>query len=174
MFRFSKGQIQMMETISVLVVFFVLLFLGIYLYFTAQHTSIEETQDEFANTERTVLLAFVPSMPEIVCSKYESPDNCVDMLKLFAFKEKVMKEKSKYMPLFTGFKVVVRMVYPIQSDVECDAKMVNKMEWPDNCGVYTLYDEGKKTTTVVSTPLSLYLPSEDTYYIGKLEVYSTE
>ncbi len=103
-------------------------------------------------------------MPEIKCSYLNDDLDCVDALKLIAFKDKGD---------FGFYTITIKKVYPETEDEECT---LNHLDKKRECNTFTIYDNPKKDYTdreVIYTPVSLYYPHEDKYYLGqlKLEAY---
>ena len=90
MYRFSKkAQLQLLETISVLVVIFIMLSIALYFFYGAYFKDIRKTGEKIEATSGTVLLSLIPGMPEIRCSQGLKDEECVDALTLFAFSHNV-------------------------------------------------------------------------------------
>lgn len=110
-----KAQMQMMETIGVLFIFFVLVLFGIIFYFKYQQIALQEKQEELvvARAMDTTLQALF--LPELQCSRGEAEpeDNCIDLVKLRAWNE--TREKyidDYYFNLFSYSRIYVEEIYP--------------------------------------------------------------
>lgn len=169
MYRFSKkAQLQLLETISVLVVIFIMLSIALYFFYGAYFKDIRKTGEKIEATSGTVLLSLIPGMPEIRCSQGLKDEECVDALKLFAFSQYVKSNRLKYAPIFAGKTVRIIQAYPKTQEGECTVEMVGQTIFPENCNTFTVYEDGG--TRIVSVPVSIYYPDKDIHYIGKLEV----
>ncbi len=114
-----KAQMQMMETIGVLFIFFVLVLFGAIFYFKYQEISFQNEQEELlAQTamDTTLVTLF---LPEVQCSRgdSEAEDNCVDLAKVRALNSVMTNNPSYltdyYFNLFAYANISVTMVYPI-------------------------------------------------------------
>ena len=112
----KKAQIQMFETVGVLVIFFFLLVAGALFYFSIQKSSLQKELSAQAqlkslkSAERAVLL------PELDCSFVSvQRENCFDMLKLSALQDMIAKDPrliQEYHDSFGDIELSVREVYP--------------------------------------------------------------
>ena len=110
-----KAQMQMMETIGVLFIFFILVLFGIIFYFKYQQIALQEKQEELvaARAMDTTLQALF--LPEFQCSMGDSEpeDNCIDLAKVRAFNETVVNHlEDYYFNLFSYSRIYVQEVYP--------------------------------------------------------------
>ena len=164
----SKGQIDLMETIMVLIVVMVIIIIGIVLYFKFFSGEVEETKEDIGVQEFSVLLNSISSLAEFQCSEGGVDRNCVDILKLYSAKESIGNNMGHYFDLFGYKKIYFEQIYPEAADKECSKNdFVNDV----GCDKWTVYDnarEGKRR--IVSTPVSLYMQTEDEYFIGRLVV----
>ena len=76
----KKAQMQMLETIGVIFIFFVLILFGSIFYFKFQEISFQNKQEELlaqSAMDTTLVTLF---LPEIQCSRgdSEAEDNCID------------------------------------------------------------------------------------------------
>lgn len=166
--KYSRGQIGIMETIMVLVIIVMLLIMGIVVYFKFFHEKIIETGEELEVQQFSVLLNSLTSMPEFQCSEGALERSCVDVVKLYAAKESIESNKPPYFEKFGYKKIYFKQIYPVTADQECTK---NDFMTNNPCNTWTIYDNlraGRKA--IVSTPVSLYLQTEDEYYIGNLVV----
>ena len=82
----SKGQIGINETILVMFVFFIILMLGIVLFFQFSINSSKNEIEEYQEFKFKQLISVVPTMNEIKYSKLGIDDEwCIDLLKARAF-----------------------------------------------------------------------------------------
>lgn len=137
----KKAQMEMVETITVLIVFFIIFFIGLYVYYHYSYQNIEETATTFKESEYTTLLYAIASSPEFSCQK----GNCIDISKLEALKELNYKLFRKT--------VKVTVIYPESAEIyEFSAKSIT-----ENKDIYEI-------------PISLYYPEKDEFKIGKLSI----
>ena len=160
----SKGQIQMMETIMVVMVFMIVLIVALAFFFKFQLASLEEKGDRACIVSNTVLLSAVSSMPEIQCSKDSKTERCVDTSKLVVF-----NPEKQYGSLFTtncNQKIYFTQLYPEPMNDSCTLNT-----YP-NCGRYDFFTPNVKYSSSIriSTPTTLYFPLTDEYKLGRLTI----
>jgi hypothetical protein len=162
--RFSKGQIQLMETMMVAVVFMVVLMVALGFYFKFQMQALEESADDACIVSNTILLASVAAMPEIQCSIGGKTEHCIDTSKLIVF-----DPSRDYGTLFTtncNQKVYFTQVYPGAENGSCSSST-----YPD-CDLYEFYDPGVAyvSSIKISTPMTLYFPITEEFKFGRLNI----
>jgi len=97
----NKAQIQMMETVGVLIIFFILA--SIVFVFYVQFSAVRQAQsyDESTELESIRLSQLVTFLPELQCSsKNIIDDDCFDKEKIKAFNETKQILRSTYAPIF--------------------------------------------------------------------------
>jgi len=159
--RSAKGQIQMFETVGVLVIFFFLLMIGAVFYFRAQNTSLQREGLQASNQRafQTTLKALY--LPELDCSFLKmQKENCIDLVKLQKFQEFLEENQNNTQVMqdyFTelGFaSITVSELYPQERHP-------------------VLYDNPPDEFTdkiVKKSPVLLYDPLRDEYGFGIIEV----
>ncbi|MCX8147062.1 MAG: hypothetical protein N3D84_01195 [Candidatus Woesearchaeota archaeon] len=91
----KKSQIQMMETVMVLFVFFVIVGLAFIFYSRIQTGKINEMNRQKAENEAVAIAQNVIYMPELQCSESDvQTDLCYDIYKLEAFSSMVKPNKA--------------------------------------------------------------------------------
>lgn len=177
-FSSKRGDLEFIEVIMVLVVVVVLLVIGIVVYYNISAGSIDEAGKRITETQASVLVSVIDSMPEVQCSVRGSPKDCVDVFKLNAFNHTASVNKPVYSDIL-GFKVVrFEQVYPIPKVLgNGDCRVGSNFRFPPDCGNWTVYSNPKAnylTKDLVRTPVSLFNPADKTYAVGVLfvEVYS--
>jgi len=167
----KKAQVGMIETIMVLVIFFIILVIGIFYYSTFRAHEIEKIGKTLSSQQQEILLASITSMPEFACED----KNCIDATKLIATKTIIEKNPEYYGSLFKFKTIKVEILYPepLEKDKECNKVAHNQQNYPDNCDHFIIYSKSlpnAKTTQTISTPISLYFPSKKEYKIAKLSI----
>src|SRR3989344_6674477 len=81
----KKGDMQMMETLMVALVFMVVLVVALGFYFKFSLENTEEAGQDACFISNTVLLSSITSMPEIQCSVNGKREACIDTSKLLVF-----------------------------------------------------------------------------------------
>lgn len=83
-----KGQIGIQETMLVVFVFFIILIIGMILFFRVSISSSEAEIEEYNEFKFKQLIDVIPNMPELKYSRYGIEDVwCIDLLKARAFSE---------------------------------------------------------------------------------------
>ena len=155
----KRGQIQMTETIAVLLIFFVLLLFGVVFYYQYEKSALKEQQQEIVNARTITTIVKTLFLPELICSRGEAEveDNCLDMMKLRHANETIVRHKvNYYFPLLGYSRITVHILYPAGQTI-------------------TLYDQPKNSTTgYTPTYLVVTLRDQDQYSFGYVEagVYS--
>ena len=141
----SKGQIGINETILVLFVFFIILMLGIVLFFQFSINSSKNEIEEYQEFKFKQLISVVPTMNEIKYSKLGIDDEwCIDLLKARAFSS-------------------------ISDSYDFGRKKISIFSSED----IILYDKISSLATgirVVNSPVCVYDPRSEVFSLGELEV----
>ncbi len=150
--RGRKAQMQMMETIGVIFIFFVLILFGSIFYFKFQEISFQNKQEELLAQQAMDTTLVTLYLPEIQCSQgdSESEDNCVDMVKVRAMTNMMMNNPryttDYYFNMFGYANITVNMVYPMQDS-------------------WTIYEFEKTATYENGTEYSAWERKEATYFV---------
>lgn len=159
-----KGQLQVQETILVVFVFVVIIILGMFFFINYQKGSIKNDFNEFQRARARSNIITLGEMPELACSKGGIKEACVDSLKLVAFKNQAEKKKTEYAERFGNLNITLYIVYPKrQTKRECNKDNI------EECEIWNIYTRkpSKITSKIVEkTPISLYDPKKDKYYIA--------
>lgn len=113
--NFKKGQVRITETISVLLIFFLIIVFAMIFYGNYQKTILEEKEHESFSDKAIRITTKLLSLPELACTKGDSDYEsfCFDMLKLRhvndLFKENLA---DYYYDLFSYSRVTVYQTYP--------------------------------------------------------------
>jgi len=191
----KKAQIQFMETIFVLLIVIILLFIGIFFYYFFSYKGIEETKSEFTDIDSIILTDSIIGMPELTCGI-----NCIDSIKLMAFKEKYEKDPAFkrhfnkiHHEVLKNKKITLKIVYPqAASHNECTLEMFENSDYPHFpvsnpsvdkpfiCDHYVIYSPPTKEIAhlkpyILENPVSVYFqtyktPSKDIYAMGLLKI----
>lgn len=160
--KHKKSQVQMMETIAVLAVFFIVAILSYTLYTNIIKSSIEDEIEESANINAIKIAQKAYFFPEVQCSrKNVIANNCIDLLKLEAAADIMQKPENEayYFDKFAFSKITVQEIYP-------DFKEFNP--------IYYRQMKDYTTKIVMNIPVSIFYPFEDRHSFGimAVEVYS--
>lgn len=150
-----KAQIHMMETISVLAVFFILVILGFIFYSNVLRSNFELEKEENIQLDSIKIVQKVSSLPELQCSQDSVvKDNCIDVLNLEALAEVIDQNEIHYFDMFSFSKITVTEVYPRDN------------EW-------LLYDkslEDYSQKIVTNVPITIFNPIEKRNNFGVMKV----
>ena len=152
----KRGDIQINETIIVLIVFSIILFITIGIFYRYNIQSAKDLEIEFRENRILNLLSTLPNSPELVYTKLGNEDNSVDTSKLINLK----LDKSGFM------EIRINEVYPGNNNGLCD-----NSNYP-NCNEFLIYSNkgNKKNYNILATPVSLYYPLLKEYRAGTMEI----
>lgn len=149
----------MMETIAILFIFFLLVFVGLIFFTNIAKSNVSEKLEKFQELSQIQTAQIVSSLPELQCSQENIvKENCIDLLKLQAASSIIPANMNDYFDLFGFSKITVQQIFP-------------------NTQNRILYEKvPTEYTSKVPTffPISLYDPKDENHYFGVLniEVYS--
>jgi len=168
----KKGQIHISETILVVFVVIIIILVGVIFYFRFTIARNEALPYELSERQATIMLAKAVNLDEIACSE----EDCVDTAKFLPFKRVLAEDYDRFKKIFGRKKIVFRIIYPEPEesvkDVECGVAEYIQVEYPENCGKWTLYEFNPENElgAKISTVVSLYFPETDQYKVGRLEI----
>ncbi len=146
-----RAQIQMMETIAILLIFFVIIVIGFIFFIRMASYGQGEKITKAQELESIRVSQAISFLPELQCSsKNIIKDNCFDKYKLNAFAGSTNDEI--YYPLFYYSNITVEETYP------------NNNTWV----LYERVRNGTYYTTFI--PILLYNATDRTYSFGSLNV----
>lgn len=111
----KKAQIQMMETIAVLFIFFILIVLGFVFYGNVLKGSVANQQEQAQQLQSIELAQRVSTLAELQCSDDNIvSDNCIDVLKLEAASRIITQPANEiyYYDRLLFSEVKVQEIYP--------------------------------------------------------------
>ena len=166
--RFSEGQVEISETIIVLFIAVIIILFGMIFYFQYYTKYLGNVGERFTEQKYNVLLASISSMPELKCSFLGNEEQCIDILKVYSFKE------GDYFNVLGYSNITIEQVYPeVGNTNECTAIRYQDTSYPDNCMYWKVYVKrplNVKKSVKIETPISLYFADLKEYRIGKLVV----
>lgn len=165
----QKAQIQLGESIFVVMIIILLLVFGIVFYSQAEKESIGSSKTIFKDLETITLTQFASSLTELQCSiqQVEFP-NCFDKTKLTAFISLVQSEgddvaKEFYFSQLGNSNITISEIYPVSNPV---------LKW----NIYQNLPSEKSVSATgllvsrVDLPVSLLNPISNTYSFGILTI----
>lgn len=115
----KRGQIQIGETIFVVIFILLIIILGLVFFASGKQDSLERKQDTFDELDAIVLAQLVTSLKELECSQLDVKEtSCLDKVRLDAFVDLIGNDwelAGEYYTLLLGNAlIVVEEVYPQQ------------------------------------------------------------
>ncbi|MFH1506302.1 MAG: hypothetical protein ABIE94_04945 [archaeon] len=156
----QKAQIQMGESIAVIVIITIMIFFGLTFYSRVKYLEIEQDTEQFNQFDAVKLANAVSNMPELLCSQQKVIDiNCVDKYKIIALQDSVgegagSKAFFYYRSLLGNSRITVEQLYPKKRN-------------------YTVYDNNftaAQDTKAILIPINIYDGINDTKAFGVLRV----
>lgn len=154
--KHKKAQIQMMETISILIIFFIIVLFGFLFYAQFQRSSYDEKKIVSAGEKAISISLQALLLPELRCSKGDNVviKDCVDTSKLDISKRKMADEHDYYFDILGFANISVEQYYPSEETIVLyDHSLANAPHRPRT-----------------SIPVALYDPITKTYRYGVLTV----
>lgn len=159
LYREKKGQIKMLESVAVLIVFFFLVALGLKFYGNIQVQKLEQSLEQFNRLDSIKITNIVMSMPELTCTSYNVRDgSCVDRFKALAWQELGQSLVGDYLNQFGDSTIEVYEIYP-ESRIDGDVIMV-----------YNNTPKQWDQLTPTRVPIVIYDPEERAYNLGILQI----
>jgi len=155
-----KAQIQMLETMAVLLIFFILIVLGIVFYTNILKGNIGIQKEEVMQLNAIEISQRASSLPELQCSEENIvSENCIDLLKLQSASEIIPLNEVFYYDSLLFSKINITEVYP------------------DNSRSWVLYNhtlEEFSNKIVTNIPISLFDPvtNKNSFGVMSVELFS--
>lgn len=174
----KKGQAEIMETFIVIIVLFLLIGIGLYFFFKFSIAETKQEAQDVCILDAAKMVASASSLPELRCSVagHESTRICVDLLKAIASKK---SDSGSFRSVTCPKDITLEIIYPEpESKAECTERSVSSPDFPNNCANVTIYKvpDGlltKKTGPILNSAfISIYVPTNDKYIIGRLKIGS--
>jgi len=155
-----KSQINILETIAVLTVFFILVVFVFIFYSNVFESRVWIENEENAQSNAIKIAQRASSLPELQCSQENIVlGNCIDLLKLAAISDIIKENEIHYFDMFSFSRITINEIYP---DVE---------------GLAVLYDkplEEYSNKIVTNIPITLFNPinNKNSFGVMVVEVFS--
>ena len=96
--KMKKAQIQIMETIAVIFVFFILVMIGFMFYARIAKTNIQSEIESISELKSIEIAQRVMFLPELQCSEgvVSEIKNCFDILKLKAANDIITRNENEF------------------------------------------------------------------------------
>jgi len=170
--KMKKGQVHVTETILVVFIVLIILIIGVVGYYRFSFEKNKSLEGELSERAATIMLAKAVNLDELACGD----GDCVDAGKFLPFRRVLGEDLGRFRSIFGRKKIVFRQIYPVLDgsvlEVECDTANYIQMDYPNNCGKWTVYEfnPDNEYGSKISTIVSLYYPEFDRYVVGRLEI----
>jgi len=115
----TKSQIQLGETIAIMLVFAVLVGLGFAFYVRISKISLQKELLELEEQRAIQKVQSIINLPELICSSERViSENCVDLYKIKAASEKKIFKKLYYQGVFGSSSINVTQLTPAEEEWE--------------------------------------------------------
>jgi hypothetical protein len=152
----KKSQLHMMETISVLMIFFVIVIISVVVYFRMSKSQLEDNVEQMNELRRVQIVQTAASLPELQCSEDNIlKSNCIDMLKLTGAAPLMKANQDKYFDLLGYSNVTIRKIFPAPAE-----------EWV----LYSKTNNNSAAKIPTYFPISLYNPIDSNNEFGVIIV----
>ncbi|MEK6863955.1 MAG: hypothetical protein AABX27_01580 [Nanoarchaeota archaeon] len=167
----KKGMIEMMESFMVIFVIFILIGMGMFVYFKVSVSSTKETHADICLSQSAKIMAAITEMPDISCKEKHT---CIDTMKLDAFIKQGNQNK-----VIEGSvcpkNITIEQIYPEPEDKGLCNTRTTDPEFYKKCNTWSVFKPLTKVKSTwasrnIETAVSLYYPATDTYGIGKLRI----
>ena len=149
-----KAQIQILETIAVLFIFFILIALGFIFYTKIFKSNLETEKEEFSQAKSVNIAQRAMFMPELQCSDDNIvKENCIDILKLQSAKQ-IIEDNIIYYDLLEFSDISISQIYP------------NTEEWK----LYSKTTGDFRNNFTTNVPISLFNPITKEHGFGILTI----
>ena len=156
----KRAQMQTYETILVVFIFIIILFLGMIIFYKFTAIGLEKEVFEFELEKTYNMIGYFPSLNEVSCSYLGTRKDCMDILKLLNAELAL-----KNLPFYDDKSITVKIIYPSRNDLECSKTNL------ETCNFINVNTATATTDfNIVNSPVSLYDPVKDRYYVGLLEI----
>lgn len=151
----KKSQIQIGETVAVLLVFFILVVTGLVFYANAIKRDIGIQKEKSLQVKSIGIAQRIMFLPELQCSDDNTiKDNCIDTLKLESAQGIISKNQIYYYDMFEFSEVSITGIYPDEY----------------NLNLYSRKIEDFSNKFVTNVPISLYDPYTRRHGFGVLTI----
>jgi hypothetical protein len=154
----KKGQMQMGESIAIMIIFFIFISFGMIFYMRIMESGTDTQRMENLQLRVVQVAQRASFLPELQCSEENvRKDNCIDLLKVGPAAEEIENDRLHYYDSFGFSKIVIREVFPEQK------------QWVIYNNTPTDY-KGKMDKKVTFIPIALSNYTQRKYYFGVMEV----
>lgn len=150
-----KAQVQLMETVAVLVIFFILVAIGFTFYANVVKTSFNREETSRMETTAVEIAARTMQAMEFSCSEDNVPrEGCLDQVKLAVAPPYLASNAADFFSLFGFSNIVARKVFP------------STQEWV----LWNNPLNDASVSTVIHLPVNIWDPVSGEYSLGEMRV----
>ncbi len=157
----KKAQIQMGETVAIVIIVVILLILGLVFWNKISTGDVREITRERQELSVIDIAKIVQEMPEFRCSSTSSEKaNCFDRYKILAFKKS-----------FDGGNTQNTEMFSLYSDYFLESRISFREIYPDEETII-IYDSNitNQTTKQIDIPINIYDPITKQYSFGLITI----
>ena len=175
----QKGQIQLGESIFVVIIIILMIVFGLVFYSGASKTSIDDESSGFDDLESISITQYVTSLTELQCSLQEVEfPNCFDASKLDSFERLLLATggdtaKEFYFSQLGNAKLEITQVFPFIPSIDDPLEPKSWLIYHNEPVVSEDLAKGITTRTTesrINLPVSIYDPIRDTYDFGIITI----
>jgi hypothetical protein len=156
----KKGQLEIMQTVFVVIIILVLLILGILFWVYINSKNVQNSLDNHLELDTLKKSQILNVLSELQCSfDNHIQSDCYDLAKIPAFQEKV-KESHLYYQTMLGY-------------INFSIVTVSRINLDDPNGIYNIYDNPKNeyiNKRHFEIPINIYDPYQDMFRVGSILV----
>ena len=153
-----KSQIQVFETMAVLVIFFILIFIGFIFYGRMVRTDIGKESYQLSQLKSISTAQKVMFFPELQCSDDSLvTENCIDRLKLDSAAKVMRDNELYYYDMLEFSEINISTIYP------------NEQKWT----VYSRKPDTFKSRFITNVPVLIYDPLAKRNDFGIITIETT-
>ena len=145
----KRGQLQLQESMFVVFIFFIILAIGLIVFYQFESRNIDKIQESYEEDKYYYLLSYLPSMPELQYSRFGFYEECIDLKKAKSFSDISEENKECYRKLFGRKRIIL-----------------------DELVLYNFFDDEELEGRRISSPICVY--DSGKYLVEKLEVVMYE
>ncbi|MBS3106323.1 hypothetical protein J4419_01500 [Candidatus Woesearchaeota archaeon] len=152
----KRGQMQMMETVAILFIFFILISLGFIFYTQVAKQSIATKAEEFQDLTAIQVAQLAGSLPELQCSEQNIvKENCIDYLKAQA--APAILAKPEYFDVLGYATLTLQKIYPGTDEIPLYSRpLVNADNKRASFFPVAIFDPASSTTAFGVLVIEVY------------------
>ena len=169
--RYTKAQIQIGETIAVIIIFVMLLTFSLLWYTYSQDSKQSKARAEQLRSESVEVTKIMMNLPEITCSVAGSKEHsCIDLYRLYALSDEINGDyRDSYSEMFAGgrlarYAVRINLLYPVPE----------LFGLPSTIDVFSYIPDGTENTITTRVPVVVLDPVREYRFFGVMLITQGE